>query len=295
MAPHVHDLPLSAAVPSAVCADWALVLHAAGIRHEVRAEGIGASLWVAPEDHARAVMELTRYLDENRARPAPAPRSWPSHRHAVWAVLAYAFVLVAIAAAALVDLGGRSWLERGALDAGFLARGEWWRAITALTLHAGPVHLLANLAFGAVFVHAAAELFGVGVALALVLAGAAGANALDALVHPADHRLLGASTAVFVALGLVAAYAWRRRAPLWSSARQRAAPLVAALALLGFAGTGGENTDVIAHLMGLAAGFALGVLTAVLPMPPPGRARPQWLAAAAAATLLGVAWLAALH
>ena len=37
------------------------------------------------------------------------------------------------------------------------------------------------------------------------LAGAGLANALDALVHPPNHLLLGASTAVFVALGLAGA------------------------------------------------------------------------------------------
>lgn len=289
----MQALPLSAPVPVEVCADWALVLHAAGIAHAVRHEAGGASLWVAPEDHAQAVAQLAQYLHENRASARPAS-SWPMHRHAAWASLAYLAVLALVAVAQLAELGGRDWVERGILDAGFLQRGEWWRAVTALTLHSGPLHLLANAVFGAVFVYAAAQVFGTGLALLLILVGAGLANALDALVHPPNHLLLGASTAVFVALGLVVAYLWRRRARPWSSARQRAAPVVAGLALLALTGTAGENTDVIAHLAGFGVGLAIGAAAAGLRLPPPGRSRPQWHAAAAAAALLALAWIAAL-
>ncbi len=285
-------LPLSAAVPQAASAEWALVLDAAGIRYEARAEPGGVSLWVAPEDHARAIVELTQYFHERRA-PA-RPREWPRHRHASWAVIGYALALLAVAIAALSDLGMHDWYGRGVLDPGFLARGEWWRAITALTLHTGTLHLASNLVFGAVFVYAAGQMLGAGLALLLILAGAGLANTADALVHPAGHVMLGASTAVFTALGLVAALAWRRRAQVWPSLRERVAPVVAGLALLAMTGTAGEQTDIVAHLFGFIAGLGLGAVAAGLPLPAPGRSRPQWVAAGAAVALLAAAWIAAL-
>jgi len=288
----MQALPLSAALPQATCAEWALVLDAAAIRYEARAEPGGVSLWVAPEDHARAVVELTQYFHERRA--PERPREWPRHRHASWAVIGFAMAQLAVAIAALAGLGGHDWYDRGVLDPGFLARGEWWRAVTALSLHTGTLHLASNLLFGAVFVYAAAQMLGIGVALLLILSGAALANTADALVHPANHVMLGASTAVFTALGLIAALAWRRRAQVWPSMRERVAPIVAGIALLAMTGTAGEQTDIVAHLFGFVAGLGLGALAAGLPLPPPGRTRPQWIAAGLATALLAGAWTAAL-
>jgi hypothetical protein len=71
--------------------------------------------------------------------------------------------------------------------------------------------------------------------------------------------------------------------------------LVAGLALLAFTGTGGENTDILAHFAGFAVGAGVGALCARLPMPPPGRSGPQWIAALASLALLTLAWTLALR
>jgi membrane associated rhomboid family serine protease len=180
------------------------------------------------------------------------------------------------------------------LDAGFLQRGEWWRVLTALTLHGDVLHLLSNLAFGALFGYPAARLLGPGIAWLLILLGAGLAYGVDALLHPPQHHLLGASTAVFTALGLVASYGWRRHLRNWSPWMRRSAPLVAGIALLAFTGTGGENTDILAHLAGFVVGTGIGALCAHLPMPAPGRFRVQWIAGLAALALLSLAWTLAL-
>ena len=67
------------------------------------------------------------------------------------------------------------------------------------------------------------------------------------------------STAVFAAVAMLAAFTWRRgywRGTPW---RSRIAPVIAGLGLLAFIGTGGENTDIGAHLLGFCAGFATGL------------------------------------
>lgn len=291
MSPYV---PLARELPERICAEWALVLEAVGIAHEVRPGVEGRDLWVAESQQARAVGELARYLRENHARP-PAPLNWPRHRHALAGVAGYVAVLVAVSAAALYRLGDRNWVSRGVLDRGFLEHGEWWRVFTALTLHADLGHLVANLAFGALFSFPAAQLMGTGVAWLAIVGGAALAYALDALVQPATHSVLGASTAVFVALGLTSAFSWRRRASRAVTAMQRAAPLVAGVALLGFTGAGGERTDLLAHLFGFAVGVGLGFIAERLPLPPPGHPRPQVLAGLAALGCVALAWIAALQ
>ena len=101
--------------------------------------------------------------------------------------------------------------------------------LTALTLHGDMLHLLSNLAFGALFGYPAARLFGPGVAWLLILVGGALAYGIDALLHPPQHYLLGASTAVFTALGLIAAYGWRRHLRDWSPWMRNASPLLAGI------------------------------------------------------------------
>ncbi len=286
-------IPLTPELPRAECADWAFVLDAVGIPYELRTTATGTSLWVMPEDHPRAARELQQYLRENR-RPPTAPVVWPSHPHALYGLIGYAAVLIAVTLAALVGAGDRNWVSSGVLDAGFLERGEWWRVLTALTLHGDVLHLLSNLAFGALFGYPAARLFGPGVAWLLIVAGGGFAYGVDALLHPPNHHLLGASTAVFTALGLVATYGWRRHLQNWSPWLRRSAPFIGGIALLAFTGTGGENTDVLAHLIGFLVGSGIGALAARLPMPRPSRHGLQWAAGFGAVALLALAWSLAL-
>jgi len=287
-------VPVTPDLPARECADLAFLLDAIGIAYERRTTVNGTSLWVAPEHHARAAHELGAYLRENR-RPAAPPVAWPRHPHALYGVLGYAIVLVAVTLASVLHAFDKGWNSNGVLDAGFLARGEWWRVFTALTLHADFLHLLSNLAFGALFGYPAARLFGPGVAWLLILVGGGFAYGVDALLHPPQHYLLGASTAVFTALGLIAAYGWRRHLREWRPWIRNASPLLAGVALLAFTGTGGENTDILAHLAGFAVGAGMGALCARLPMPPPGRHGIQWIAGLASIAILALSWVLALR
>jgi rhomboid protease GluP len=286
-------IPLTPEMPVKACADCAFLLDAVGIPYERRTTATGTSLWVLPEHHARAAGELGAYLRENH-RPERPPVVWPRHPHAIYGVFAYAIVMVAVTVAAMSHAFDKAWVPNGLLDKGFLDRGEWWRVLTALTLHADMLHLLSNLAFGALFGYPAARLFGPGVSWLLILLGAGLAYGIDALLHPPEHYLLGASTAVFTALGLIAAYGWRRHLRNWTPWMRNASPLLAGLALLAFTGTGGENTDILAHFVGFAVGAGMGAICARLPMPAPGRTGIQWAAGAAALGLLALAWTLAL-
>ena len=91
------------------------------------------------------------------------------------------------------------------------------------------------------------------------LAGASG-NILNTLLLESAHRSVGASTAVFAALGLVAGYVWRGKLVAQDRWPYRVGPIVGGLALLMYTGTGGENTDIGAHLMGFLCGFGGGML-----------------------------------
>jgi membrane associated rhomboid family serine protease len=162
-----------------------------------------------------------------------------------------------------------------------------------LTLHLDPAHIAANLGAGAWFGYLAGRLLGPGTAWALVVLGAGAANALEALLAPADHTAVGASTAVFTALGLLAAYSWRERHLLSLPPVQRYGPLFAGIILLGWLGTSGEHTDVMAHLLGFAAGAMLGALVAAPALQKAWRRLPQWVGGAVALGVIGLAWACA--
>ncbi len=285
--------PIALDLTEQAAAELGLVLTAVGVHHELQRGDAGAEIWVDEADWARAVAELRGYLGEKRRVPPP-PRALPRHRHAAWGAVAYAFALMSVSAAALYGFAGRNWVGRGVLETDLLLRGEWWRAFTALTLHADAAHLFANLLFGVLFAYPAAQLLGVGVAWLAIVLGGGLAYALDALLAPSGHSVLGASTAVFVALGLVSSFSWRRRAWAALTRMQRAAPLVAGVALLAFTGAGGERTDLLAHLLGFAVGGLAGLALAHVPLPAPGDDRPQWWAATTAVAILCVSWAVAL-
>src|SRR5690606_10976229 len=227
---------------------------------------------------------IAAYRAERETTPAPAP-ALGNHPGAWIGVGAYAAVLMLFAILTEQAMLGVDWRRAGVLIAHAVIGSEWWRAVTALTLHSDTGHLANNVGFGGFFGFFLGRYFGPGVAwLAILAAGFAG-NVLNAAIQPADHRSIGASTAVFGALGLLTAYAWRR-GPRHGSFRARFAPIAAGIGLLAFTGTGGENTDIFAHLTGFATGLAIG---AVLSKVDVSRVRhAQAIAAAAALGLLAL-------
>jgi membrane associated rhomboid family serine protease len=144
-----------------------------------------------------------------------------------------------------------------------IVSGEWWRAVTALTLHADLAHVLGNAVALIIFVSALGRWLGRGVALALVLAAGTVGNLLTAYLYGGHHDSVGASTAAFGALGILGGLQLMRRYRFTARLDRRRRALTAVAACLGlFAMIGvGERTDVVAHLAGLAAGLGIGVLT----------------------------------
>jgi membrane associated rhomboid family serine protease len=263
------------------------VLEARGIawRH-----GQGAGQWllsVRAEDAAAAARELNAYRRENaRGSAVAAP---PVMIGGGWfGVTSFVAVLLLIAVLAHELAFGIDWLAIGRMDAARLLGGEAWRALTALTLHADTIHLLGNVTFGALFTYFVGRYLGGGVGWIAILASGALGNALNGWLTGPEHRSIGASTAVFGALGLLSAFTWRRGFPRGTSRRSRLAPVVAGVGLLAFTGTAGENTDLGAHLLGFAVGFLIGVGAARLPLPT--SARIQVAAGAAAWLLVAGAW-----
>jgi membrane associated rhomboid family serine protease len=283
-----------------------LALHAVGIDSAVLEQRGEQVLLVRAPDAPRATEELARYRAENRNWPpretVPAPISEGVH-----AALVYVGLLALAFHIQFAQRFGVDWLAAGRADAAAIRAGEWWRAVTALTLHSDLPHVAGNALSGAVLGVIVAQSVGLGLAgWGFLVAGALG-NWLNAWLQDASHRSIGASTAVFGLLGLQAAYEWMRRADLGYKRWRRWIPLVMGIALLAWLGAGGayapdptsidglERIDVGAHALGFVVGAALGLGLGFVPrralrLAP---ARQAWIACGAVLAI-GAAWAIAL-
>ena len=251
--------------------EWAYVLTALGILHEIRDEDGEHAVAVLPEDVAAAERALDAHEAE-RARPAArAEREYgPS---LLW--LAYAALLASFHFATGPRDESAAWFARGSSQADAV-------------LHADYAHAVGNLVAGAVLLWALARRIGPAAAAWIALGSGVLGNALTAAVVRRGYVSVGASTAVFGALGALAM--------LQAVARRRMVliALGAGAALLGLLGTG-HDADLFAHLFGFAAGGVLGLAASPLARNPPRRTFLQPLLALGALAALAACWKIALR
>ncbi|HNP64849.1 MAG TPA: rhomboid family intramembrane serine protease [Woeseiaceae bacterium] len=274
------------------CADRALVLSSVQIPHRLIDDGGSCAVLVPAAMSAQAAKELRLYEEENPP-PVIAPQPVIESHDPMPGLIGYVLTVCLVAGMAGYSFFGENWVSAGRVDGVLIRHGEVWRLVTALTLHVDVKHLLGNLVFGVFFGIFAGRLLGPGIAwLAIVLAAAAG-NAVNVLLLEATHRAIGASTAVFAALGIIAGYVWRGKLMRQDGWSNRYGPIVGGLALLMYTGTGGPNTDIGAHLLGFVCGFAAGMLlvryAATL-----GTRLSQGAAGAIATGLVVLSWIVAL-
>lgn len=270
--------------------DAALLLAAVGIAFEETQDGADHVLAVPPAERERAALELERYAVENRGWPPVDPVFSPLTDGALGA-FAWALLLALCWHLQSWRAFGFDWMDRGSLDVAAVRAGEWFRTVTALTLHVDVLHLASNVVFGALFAAALCQRLGTGVAsLAMVLAGAVG-NAANALLRNPPFVAVGASTAVFAAVGLLAAHTWRQRRRSRATDLSRRTPLLIGVALLAMLGFSAGRTDVLGHVLGFAAGSVLGAVLGGASAPV--RRRGQRACLAATLALLALAWATA--
>ena len=290
------------------CVDVGLALEAASIPYRILGRGSDCHVMVGNADAEAALHEIEGYLQDTQWGRDDAGEV---ERASVWstagvstrscligAFVPYAVVLVTLHRMASVAAFGIPWLALGRADAALIRHGEWWRLFTALTLHADVLHLAGNLVIGGMFVFFLFQHVGVGIGwLSVVLCGGGG-NLVNAFIQSSEHRSIGASTAVFAALGLLAGAGWvvRRRAN-WRS-MHRWVPIAGAAVLLGFLGTGGQQpgpsrVDVGAHMAGFVVGGLMGYVIARWGDGIRTSAVTQWVAGACALGIIVFSWYAA--
>lgn len=273
--------------------EWALVLAAEGLTAAIERNPAGLAICVPAQDHARASAALASYEAENPhdEEPVSAPIERIGDVDQIVAVIFSTALVCFFALTGPVDLEV-SWFAAGSGDAGKILAGEFARTVTALSLHADIEHVLANALFGGLFLAAACAGFGPGLAFTLTLLAGAGGNLVNAIFQGPDHTSIGASTAVFGTVGLLAGRGLAQRIRTGKRGLRRWVPIAAGLALFAMFGMGARS-DVWAHLFGFLAGGPIGTL-ATLAGPAAPRPSIQLALGLAAIASIFLCWRVAL-
>ncbi len=214
----------------------------------------------APAPQISAELDLYGLETALATKAPPVKSDWARHSPGVWCCAIWMAALIAVfnwqgEDASLVEKAASS-------SVGLIGRGEWWRPFTALFLHADLPHLVGNLAGGSIFAMLVSKIIGPLRAWLMILMCGTLGNCFTAWMHyPESYISLGASTAVFAALGILSGHGFgemfRERESLpWA---RITAPALAGVVLLGWLGSGnGTNTDVMGHVFGFGSGLVAG-------------------------------------
>lgn len=250
---------------------WLSALASQGIEYAVTQTGHSWVIRVPPAHGQAALDELREYERVNRDwPPPPRPRAidteWVGADRgdallttSITTVMLLAWYLYTGPAAGTMEL-----LEQGAAAAGAIRKGAIWRCFTALTLHADFGHVFGNAVSLFFFGYFTCRKLGPGLGwITILLAGAIGNYANGWLATP-PHVAIGASTAGFAAIGLLAVYQfcekYRLQPDLRSVWHRGWVAILAAVALLALLGVG-AGSDISGHLAGFGCGLAMGFLS----------------------------------
>lgn len=235
---------------------WSLVLLSAGIVNITMHPALDYVVMVDAAEMERAELELGHFEMENRGWPPrknlPLRGEGQTEERPPTVLLMGALLIFHLVTGPFIS--GSEWFRLGAVNSrAILEGGEWWRLITALTLHSDSGHLVGNIAIGGVVIHFLCKMFGTGRGWFLLILAGTVANFANVIARGPGHVSVGFSTAVFAAVGLLCGGQMRLM-----NLRSVLLPLGAGVALLAMLGSSGERTDLGAHLWGLAVGLLLG-------------------------------------
>ena len=237
---------------------YGLVLDAYGIPYSTIRSGSGWKILVDETIHDRARDLIEQYVVENQDSLLPDSRKTETYQRTftgIWVSLILMACSIAVNMSGSVDKIVR---EYGA-SAYYILNGEIYRTVTALRLHASYPHLAGNMVGIAIFGTAVCNITGAGVGWLMILLTGILGNLANAALFRYGHISIGASTAVFGAVGILAAYQLSRKMKIAGQRMKAWLPLAGGLALLGLLGSS-KHADLTAHLFGFIAGIFLGLI-----------------------------------
>jgi membrane associated rhomboid family serine protease len=281
--------PLFARLSAEKARIYGLILESVGIPCRIHPHGRFMAITVNREHRQPAIKAVALYLKENPP-PASAGRFIAGSGAGTTCSALYILPFLALIHWAIMP-GYEHQVFVGAFgaDARQIVEGGIHRCITALLLHKDWPHVINNIAGLALFGTVAASICGWGVGWFMILLAGATGNMVTALWYRQAHIAIGASTAVFGALGICIALNLWRHARVPKTSWRMWLPLAGGLALLSFLGSS-PHSDLMAHLSGFVMGVMIGGGYGGLIRKLPGLGV-QCASAVAGVALIAVSWL----
>jgi len=234
--------------------DDSLVLLSQGISHRlIRSEEGPFQIFILPEHEDRARLQLALYRKENPPKEENPPLPLSFSLQPLWVLLAPTIVT-------LIDFTDKiNFTTPGISDASKVLKGEWWRSLTAQTLHGDMRHLASNLLCGYIVMNMITFRIPLLRLAPFIAIASAIANLCVSLTVQTSFRSLGFSTFVFAAIGCLSVIEFRLMPKETHGLLRRFAPLSGAASLAVFLGLG-ENADILGHAYGFIAGLFCGFI-----------------------------------
>ncbi|MBF0231973.1 MAG: rhomboid family intramembrane serine protease [Desulfamplus sp.] len=210
---------------------------------------------------------------------------------AIISVSASAILLCAVHAATIFHNNHREMVLKYGASALYILQGEYYRTVTALMFHSDIEHLAGNVAGILLLAIPLCSAIGTGKGIFLIILSGAAGNLLNAYMFRSAHISIGASTAVMGAVGVLVSLQMKRR---YNTIRQykdlspikifgntvsgfkkgflaelRDSAIFVMASGAAFVGimSGGEYTDVSAHVFGFISGVIIGIIGFII-IPP---------------------------
>ena len=212
-------------------------------------------------DYEKAKSEISAYKKSGRIEKIHNKFAHIRFQKVNWPFLVTTLVLLAAFHVFIYESDHLELIKAGRSSAAAITEGQFFRAVTALTLHGDYKHLFSNIFFGGIVLWALSTMTGTGFTLLFALFTGFAGNVMNAFFYGSAHNSIGASTSVFGVIGVLAGLQF------FDSFREkklgRWIPFGAALGLLAMLGSS-EKSDVLAHLFGFAAGLPAGIVFGAL-------------------------------
>lgn len=243
--------------------EWIAALSAADFDYSLTNEDGRWVIHVAASDVERARAEIESFERVNVNWPPREIKIRPRRvQYRNWAVV-WAVYVILLVFRWLGPYDSSVPLCRAAAANGErILAGEWWRVVTANTMHADVEHLLMNAVFLSILGHAVCRAFGGGLGLFMLLLTGILGNTIEALAQHTRWISFGASTVCFGALGIMTVHQmidsylqFRNWRSVWARVW---IPFGAGMALMAMTGVG-VRSDLAAHAFGFAAGALISL------------------------------------
>ncbi len=268
----------------------ALVLSSSAVPHRITRSKNSWDVWVDESHYDRALRSMELYFQENKnARQDFSEKNVEIRAGTIISGIIVSIMLLLWYMLAQNSGDAKEVINRFGASAVKIIDGEYYRSVTALMLHKDEVHLAGNMIGIFIFGTAVCSVTGWGVGWLMVLTSGVAGNLTNAFMYESGHVSIGASTAVFGAIGILAGYQGFKNKRTSKKIKSAWVPMACGLALLGLLGSGGAETDIMAHLFGFFCGILLGSVYALFIKKTPVK-NFQWLSAAGALVIVFLAW-----